>query len=241
MARHACKPEIKSLLTGRQATRLIWALAKLGIQDNNLVKEVSTRMMECDVLSQLSAQDISMTIWGMAKARSAHLPLLEALAHEVVSKPGPLEEFEAQSVANTIWGLATLGVRRDELMIAIADRTSVEGFLETLKLATVCASCGGLLWRNRRLSRASPRRLPDDISSASSLDRILENTPFFAWGIAREASHGELHSVLLTVGPTPTLLSGCFVGFIYVPGFPGFFAFVVKCQQIFRLSLHPQF
>ena len=131
----ALRPEVLRRLDGKSMSRMIWAYGKIGLCKAEFIRGIGERMAGDALLHTLNAQDVSMTLWGLARLRSADAWLVDALTGRIAygaaslgeAPPAPggavslLSTFNAQDVANTVWALATLGVEKPVLMVALAD------------------------------------------------------------------------------------------------------------------------
>eukprot|EP00667_Euglena_gracilis_P008076 EG_transcript_8169 len=109
-------------LDGRQASTVIWAIAKLGVpQAREPLVCLCQHMMEPRVLSSLSHINIVMAIYGLGKSRVLYEPFLRAMSSALLNG-GHLSSLDGRGVANLAWGCAALGYRDAALMQAVVER-----------------------------------------------------------------------------------------------------------------------
>ena len=74
-------------------------------------------MKDPAVLDQSNAQDVSMTMWSLAKLNVKPEPLLHSIVGRTM-QPSVLQALTPQGVSNIVWAYATLGIYSPTLMFA---------------------------------------------------------------------------------------------------------------------------
>eukprot|EP00667_Euglena_gracilis_P006006 EG_transcript_6048 len=101
-------------LTSQGVSNCLWAAARLGLQDAELVAALVDRALTLG-LDQFTSQGVANTAWALATMGHCDDPFLAALVARLTS--AGLQEFKPQELANTIWAVATLG-HKDETLLA---------------------------------------------------------------------------------------------------------------------------
>ena len=73
---HALQRGFARSLSGRRCARLLWALGRVAVHRDDVVDALGPRLCDAEVLQQLTAQEISMAVWGLAKVRWCVLPMV---------------------------------------------------------------------------------------------------------------------------------------------------------------------
>uniref|UniRef100_A0A7S1N485 RAP domain-containing protein n=1 Tax=Eutreptiella gymnastica TaxID=73025 RepID=A0A7S1N485_9EUGL len=89
-------------LSGPQAARLVWALAKMGFRTAPIFKSLASYVLQTP--EGLTDSDISMCLWGVSKAHVADPALLERFCAHLMS--GPLTCMGAHELATVAWVFA---------------------------------------------------------------------------------------------------------------------------------------
>ncbi|CAL1126574.1 unnamed protein product [Cladocopium goreaui] len=101
---------------GAQATaNTIWALAKLGCQEDLLWSSLSHCASQ--QLREFSGRHLANVSWSLAALARSDAPLLLTLSYEVMLK-AEASELTPQSLANVLWSFAFLAMWESKMMLA---------------------------------------------------------------------------------------------------------------------------
>ncbi|CAE6967842.1 unnamed protein product [Symbiodinium natans] len=112
--------------TSRAIMRAIWALGKLGVRGKEvqgIIAELAQTSLP--IISQFSCQELSNTLWGLARLSESLYGLMPEgtqLAYSVMMQSTTrLAQFSTQCLTNSLWAVAKLGLKGNECLFYIKE------------------------------------------------------------------------------------------------------------------------
>lgn len=85
---------------------------------SSTMKNLVTELTKPDRLKNTSSQGITISLWGMAKAKYFHFPSIDRFGEEIM-KPGRLAGFTCNGVSITTYSLGLMDYREKKLVRAL--------------------------------------------------------------------------------------------------------------------------
>mmetsp|Transcript_41410 Transcript_41410/g.96234 ORF Transcript_41410/g.96234 Transcript_41410/m.96234 type:complete len:614 (+) Transcript_41410:31-1872(+) len=109
------------LSTSRTIMRAVWAFGKLGLKGKDVQGIIAQLVRNAPpILDQFSCQELSNTLWGLARLSESMHGLQEGitLAYAVMAQGvTKLASFSTQCLTNSLWAVAKLGLRGEEVKV----------------------------------------------------------------------------------------------------------------------------
>ena len=101
--------EILRQFNAQELANTMWALAKLGVKEDELMKAVARRALE--ILGEFNAQDLANTVWAFAKLEMKEEALMKAVAIRGAmlrsTTSDPLVEFLSRRDVDSLLEIST--------------------------------------------------------------------------------------------------------------------------------------